>query len=536
MINQVHVRASVISLFVLFYMLLVPRVFGQSHEVKRDSLFKIVSFLASEKLAGRASGTPEDSIAAYYIADKFEEYGMIPLLGDSYVLPFELTLYREADSLSTLVLGDSILKFNRDYFLHPLSPVTDVSGRIVEITDNKINDGKIALMEISSDSVYYIATDLMNRGFKAILYHDPDNKGDFQRSNGVEFPVPVVSLDEKIVRMINQMKNPQMTLSSKTFSIKARSYNVAAVNSSEYDDYIMVGAHYDHLGSGGKYSGSLLPGSEEIHPGADDNASGVASILEIARTLNDAKKGVAVVAFGAEERGLIGSLRLTDTLRKEGLMPQFMINLDMVGRLRDGKLQAGGMDTFENSDSLLNALNASHGLNLLFSREGTGPSDHSSFYSKQIPVLYFTTGVHSDYHKPSDIASLINYEGLKSVTQFVSDVVRKLAGEEFKLIYKGGAGSDNKGGRHKQKFKVTLGVIPDFTYEKGDGFRIGPVNEGGAAYKSGLKEGDVITSLGTVPVRNIYDYMKALGTLNKGDTVVVVIIRDGYTQEILVDL
>jgi aminopeptidase YwaD len=535
-IYKVSYRALVISLVVLCYTIFVPRVFGQSVEVNRDSLLKSVSFLASEELAGRAAGSSEDSVAAYYIAGKFEEYGMIPLVGDSYVVPFEFTLYREADSLSVLVLGDSTLKFGSDYYLHPLSPIADVSGKIVDLSEDKISNGEIAFVEISSDSVYFIATDLMNRGFKAILYHDTDNKGDLKRSNGFKFPIPVVSLDEKIVRMINEMDNPQLALSSKTFSLKAISYNIAAITSSDQDDYIMVGAHYDHLGLGGRNSGSLLPDSLAIHPGADDNASGVASILEIARTLSDAKKGVAVVAFGAEERGLIGSLRLADTLRRNGLLPEFMINLDMVGRLRDGKLQAGGMDTFENSDSLLNFLNDNHSLNLIFTGEGTGPSDHSSFYSKQVPVLYFTTGVHSDYHKPSDKASLINYEGLKSVTQFVTDVVRELAGEDFELIYKGGAGSGNKGGRHKQNFKVTLGLIPDFTYEKGDGFRIGPVNEGGAAYKSGLKEGDVITSLGTVPVRNIYDYMKALGTLNKGDTVVVVINRSGCVKEVLVNL
>jgi hypothetical protein len=324
-------------------------------------------------------------------------------------------------------------------------------------------------------------------------------------------------------------------LSSKTSSVKSVSYNVAAVTPGKSDDYIMIGAHYDHLGLGGNYSGSLLPDTTVFHPGADDNASGVASILEIARTLKDSRKQIAIVAFGAEERGLVGSSKLSDTLRKMDLLPEFMINMDMVGRLRDSKLQAGGMATFQNSDSLLKKLNRPYSFDLLFSGEGTGPSDHSSFYSKGVPVLFFTTGVHPDYHKPSDKASMINFEGLERVTEFVSDIARVLANDDFEVIYKSGAGSANRS-RHKQNFKVTLGLIPDFTYEKGDGFRIGPVSEGGAAHKAGLKEGDIITSLGDVSVRNIYDYMKALGTLKKGETVVVVVVRDGIVNEIRVDL
>lgn len=287
---------------------------------------------------------------------------------------------------------------------------------------------------------------------------------------------------------------------------------------------IIIGAHYDHLGTDGRNSSLEKNPEGKIHHGADDNASGTAGVLELARyyTSNANKEPVnfLFMCYSAEEAGLIGSKYFTNhpTVDLAGI--HCMLNMDMIGRLNDstGKLMIYGVGT---SDVFVNTLesNNRHRFQLVLDSAGVGPSDQTSFYLKKIPVLHFFTGQHKDYHKPSDDAHKINYTGEKKVLQYMIDVTDDLA-RQPKLKFFIAASKQNTAA----SFKVTLGIMPDYAFQ-GKGLRIDAVNQGKPAEKAGLKDGDIIIQLGTVKIESIYDYMDALSKFNKGETTKVVVKR-----------
>jgi hypothetical protein len=291
------------------------------------------------------------------------------------------------------------------------------------------------------------------------------------------------------------------------------------------DETIVVGAHYDHLGRG--EPGTLEPGSHEIHHGADDNASGVAALIEIARKLSAREKKlprrVVFIAFTGEERGLFGSARYA----KEPLFPLdktiAMVNLDMVGRLVDDKLVVYGTDTAEQWNGMLDRLFESHPFKVTRHPEGFGPSDHSSFYAKQIPVLFFFTGTHKDYHRPGDTFDKINVEGMRRVADLAADTVAAIAEMPDRPKYKA-TGSPPE--FTKTGSRPYFGSIPDFSQEQ-PGYALSGVSKGGPAEKAGLKAEDVIIRLGEHPIGNLEDFDNALRKFKAGDRVLVVVKRAG---------
>jgi len=277
---------------------------------------------------------------------------------------------------------------------------------------------------------------------------------------------------------------------------------------------IVIGAHYDHLGRGGR--SSLAPDSKEIHHGADDNASGVAGVLELARIFAAEKqhrRTIIFIAFGGEEDGLVGShyyaehpvTPLTDTVA--------MINMDMIGRLKENKLIIGGVGTAQEWRQWIDAANArAQKFDLQLNEDGFGPSDHSSFYAKQVPVLFFFTGTHPDYHKPSDTADKINYEGEARVVAFVAELVRALDRSQSRPAY---AVAKSSSSATTRGFRVYLGTIPSYAESK-DGLVLDGVRDDSPAAKAGLKAGDRITKLAGREIRNVYDYTYALGEMKGG--------------------
>mgnify|MGYP000994663759 CR=1 FL=1 len=303
---------------------------------------------------------------------------------------------------------------------------------------------------------------------------------------------------------------------------------------------ILVGAHYDHLGMGGPGSGSLKPDTMAFHPGADDNASGVSAAMEAARLLKETttrkrlKKNIIFAAFGAEEKGTIGSAILADTLEKMGSLPSLMINLDMVGRLRDSVLQVGGTGTFQAADSLLGAhLDSSLHLVLKKTESGYGPSDHSVFYRSGIPVLFFSNPPHTDYHTPFDTPDKINYQGMAAIVTYVTAISRAVVVDGFEPLYR--ETMDTRSLPEQVRFKVSLGVIPDFTYE-GEGFCAGTVIKGRPSHKAGMQDGDVVLKIDRQPVKDIESYMKILGGLEAGQIIHITILRNGQIIELEVQL
>jgi aminopeptidase YwaD len=306
------------------------------------------------------------------------------------------------------------------------------------------------------------------------------------------------------------------------------------------DEYIVVGAHYDHLGMGGHGSGSRNPDTVAVHNGADDNASGTAGLIAIAAALKDAgvklKRSVIFVAFSGEEMGLLGSKYYTKHSPVELAKTKAMINLDMVGRLvpDSGSVVISGTGTSAEAEEILNTIGKNRPFQLKYSPEGFGASDHSSFYVENIPVFFFTTGAHGDYHTPLDDADLINYEGERDVLAMVYDVLVDIANREKNLTFK--EAGPKSASRMGQRFKVTLGILPDFTSSGNEGLRIDGLTKDKPASRAGLLKGDVITAINGKPVKNIYEYMDRLKTLQAGQTCNVDITRNGKTIVVLIQL
>lgn len=319
------------------------------------------------------------------------------------------------------------------------------------------------------------------------------------------------------------------------------SWNVVMVYKGEdTDGTLMLGAHYDHLGMGGRGSGSLRADTAAIHPGADDNASGVAAAVETARLLsewareNPLKKDIVFAAFGAEEVGTIGSGFLADTLKKIGRLPSLMINLDMVGRLKDSILQVSGTGTFEGADSLIRShLDSTTPFILKTSADGHGPSDHSRFYREEVPVLFITTGPHTDYHTPFDTPDKINYEGLFHIVRYTTTIAGTVAFDGFEPIYTEAYQTEPR--REQVAFKVSLGVIPDFIHE-GEGLCAGTVIKGRPGHKAGMENGDIVIKINDKPIPNVDVYMEALGELTPGEIIWVTVKRKDRILELEVQL
>ncbi|MEY2904222.1 MAG: hypothetical protein RJA52_238 [Bacteroidota bacterium] len=285
---------------------------------------------------------------------------------------------------------------------------------------------------------------------------------------------------------------------------------------------IIIGAHYDHLGYG--HSGSLHRGEPAIHNGADDNASGIAAMLYLVEKLKNSTlktNNYLFMAFSGEEFGLFGSkyYATNPTLPIQNV--NYMLNMDMVGRLNEENvLVINGVGTSPAWKPFLEGTNEQN-LKLTTTESGFGPSDHTSFYLQDLPVLHFFTGQHTDYHKPSDDSELINYDGIVKVSDFIMDLISDLDGKgklEFTKT------KDENEGRRASSFKVSLGVIPDYTYS-GTGMRIDGATDGRAGHSAGLVKGDIILKIGELDIKDIYGYMDALSKFEPGSASVIQIKR-----------
>ncbi len=298
-------------------------------------------------------------------------------------------------------------------------------------------------------------------------------------------------------------------------------------NKAEYT--VIIGAHFDHLGYGAE--GSL---SEEaaIHNGADDNASGVTVMLQLADWLKGkyTNNNYLFIAFSGEEKGLWGSNWFVKHPTVELLSINYMLNMDMVGRLdKEKKLAVYGTGTSPTWNTVLQKIADSNGVKMIAKESGVGPSDHTSFYLEDEPVLHFFTGQHDDYHKPTDDADKINYEGMKTVQKFIEDVIAA-ANDAGKLEFTKTKDEDS---RKAPKYSVTLGVIPDYMFE-GPGMLLGGVKEDRPAQKAGMKKGDVVIKIDDLEITDMMAYMKALGMYKKGDTSKVTVKRG--EEEITLDV
>ena len=530
-----------------------------------------VSYLASDALDGRRTGTAGANDAARYIAGEFSRAGLMPGVGKaarkpkaiiaSYLQTFPYVGRVELGKNNVLLLVNTDvgveMRVGEDWMPLGISAnqtlnLTGVVNAGYGITANELNyndykgtfsKNQVAVIRTGTpdgDNPHGRFTTAGQLRFKIaaaqsagvgalLIISEEDNlKNDslarLRYDNAGLAGIPVAVISKRTAEKLANVK--QVSLATNVVRAEVPSYNVVGVLEGSdpvlKKENIIIGAHYDHLGRGGEGSGSLAPKAGEIHHGADDNASGTAGLIELARIFGaqrpKLKRTLIFIAFGGEEEGLLGSnyyvnhpfAPLTNTVG--------MINMDMIGRMKDRKLVIGGVGTAKEWRDLISTEKS---FELTLNEDGFGPSDHSSFYGKQVPVLFFWTGTHNDYHKPSDTWDKINYNDEAKILSFVARIIRGIDGADKRLTYTT-AKSDpapRTGG-----FRVYLGTIPNYA-DSSNGMLIDGVRDDSPAAKAGLKAGDRIVKIGDRDVKNVYDYTYALGEMKAGQEYVFEVMR-----------
>ena len=513
-------------------------------------------FLSSDALKGRKPGTPEADVAREYIAGKMMAYGIEPMGENGYFQKFPVPEYAAVDyDATTLSVGNAQLEGHVDFYPVSISCETGKAssktvfvGYGITTEDGSYDDfkgldvnGAIAVMNVSSpDGIHphsaYAAyhslnervASLVEKGAKGILLINPegtasDTQEFFKSINASSLPVFFVRNEKWVNKLMKRAQKTTMSVSiSERFS---DGYNVIGYIHNNKRKTVVLGAHYDHLGMGGE--NSLYKGPAAIHNGADDNGSGTTLLLEAMRYYaqrQDTNYNYLIQFYSAEELGLIGSKYWANNPTFPLKEVEYMINSDMVGRLRDNRLQLSGTGTAVEWDEILDT--PIHGLDIKKDPAGVGPSDQTSFYYKDLPVLHLFTGTHDDYHKPTDDADKINYKGMAKLASLIYTITARTAYYE-NVTFQKTTSSEQK---TTPNFSVTLGVVPDYLFG-GPGLRIDGATEGRPGANAGLKAGDVIMKIGAIAIDDIYAYMTALGAFKKGDTTALVYVRDGKEVE-----
>lgn len=609
-----------------------------------DRLQQVISYLASDALEGRRTGTPGANDAAHYIAGEMNRYGLRPGIqiarpartrGENlsrYLQPFpyvasvalgKTNLFSvnpgRADDIAQFPVGADWMPLGFSSNGEVKSAEMVFAGYGISSAELKYDDYAVSNVKdrvaivfagtpdgdnphgqfVTAGQIRFKAAAARAAGARALLIIADEEKLKDDRlsrlsyDNAGEAGIPVIGISRQMAAKLfgsadtnlldyekaadartvaatpssaalrSPMRGHTLNITTDVVRRVSPSFNVVGIlpgsDPKLKGETVVIGAHYDHLGRGGE--GSLAPREGDIHHGADDNASGVAGLLELARMLSSHKprRTVVFIAFSGEEEGLIGSnfyvnhpiVPLQNTVA--------MINMDMIGRMKEKNLIVGGVGTAQEWRSMIDADNDLQSMTvslnttgvdrpklptgvpvvtgtngnpvvtldpgkkfvLTLNEDGYGPSDHSSFYGKQVPVLFFWTGTHADYHKPSDTADRINYEGEARVVAFVERIVRDIDHSDKRPTYTV-AKSESQG--RSSGFRVYLGTIPNYA-DSNDGLKLDGVRDDSPASKAGLKAGDKIVKMAGREVKNVYDYTYALGEMKAGQEYEVEVVR-----------
>ena len=551
-----------------------------------DRLQQHVKHLASEALEGRRTGTKGATEAARYIAAEFKRVGLKPLASGAqrngsesrYLQQFPYVAGVKLGNGNGFTIGNEKLETGVDWLPLGFSSSAKVTGKLVfvghGITASELNHNDYANAQAAGqiavalqgtpdganphgrfarfEGVRWKAVAARNAGAKAlvVIAREPNFKDDrltrlVYDNTGGEAGLPVIVLSRAAAdRLLAASSTSLSQLEQSAPDGKALTgpvnlwtdvvrsvvpaYNVIGMLEGSdpvlKKEYVVIGAHYDHLGRGGEGSGSLAQRSGEIHYGADDNASGTAGVLELARVFSAQnprpKRSLIFMAFGGEEEGLLGSNYYVNHPLAPLASTVAMINMDMIGRMNNRRLVVGGVGTAQEWREII-AADPEKLFQLTLNEDGFGPSDHSSFYGKQIPVLFFWTGTHNDYHKPSDTFEKINYEDKAGILRMVARIVNQMDAEDKRLTYTT-AKTDpvpRVGG-----FRVYLGTIPNYA-DSNNGLLLDGVRDDSPAAQAGLKAGDRVMKIGKFDIKNVYDYTAALGEMKAGEEYVVEVVR-----------
>jgi len=499
-----------------------------------------VSFLADDKLEGRRAGTEGERLAYTYLSDQFKNIGLLPK-GDNgtYIQQFEINDGKQIGKTTHFIINDNDLKVGKDFFPLQFSPNNSLEATPVMAFQEKGTpwfwDIKSVLEENKNNPHFDLienikskADDLNDKGATALIIYnssDIDDELKFegkQKSEAAKIPVIYVTKIAREKYLQDSASALDIKLKVAIEDKKRTAHNVIGYLDYGAANTIIIGAHYDHLGYG-EDENSLWTGAPAIHNGADDNASGTAAVIELARMLkshNYKNNNYLFICFSGEELGLFGSKYFTDHPTIDINTVDYMMNLDMIGRLNDSTktLLIGGYGTSPSWGKILSAKEKL--FSIKFDSSGVGPSDHTSFYRKDIPVLFFFTGTHSDYHKPTDDVEKINFNGEVYIVKYIYKIIEQ-ANQTGKLVFAKTSEMQMGSSPH---FTVTLGIMPDYTFS-GNGVKVDAIVEGKIAQKAGLKAGDVIMELGDNKTFDLTSYMKALGKYKKGDAAKVKVLR-----------
>lgn len=570
-------------------------------QITAEEIKAHLNYLASDELKGRFSGTPEERLAGDYIKAQLESYGLKPAFNGNWFQEFPFIEKVELTKNNSLKLSidgkENNLILKKDFTTLSFSGKAKVSGELVfvgyGISASKLNyddyegidvKGKIVVAmkshpeNDSSRSEFERYSTLRNKANNAkekgasglIVVNGWLPKNDdilpdprYDGAPGIkDFPVAQISRTvfedllknsgntfAEIQKQIDGSKKPESfavkntkaEISTEAVEVKKIARNVGGLLEGNdpvlKNEYIVIGAHYDHLGIDHLKDASMYKGTDlQIHNGADDNASGTTGIMEVAELMasmkNELKRSIIFLGFSGEELGILGSTYYTNNPSVDITNITAMLNMDMIGRLNEeSNLTIIGSGTSSKWKEILNAKN-SYGFKLAMSDGGSGGSDHQAFSNKSIPVLFFFSGTHSDYHKPSDDVEKINIAGQEKILKFVFDVANEIQKTEKRLDY---VKVQEVAQRPMGRSRVTVGSVPEFGYN-GNGYKLSGTTEGSPAAKAGMKAGDIIIKFGPKTVGNIYDFMYAVQEYKAGDKVDVVALRDGKETTFTLEL
>ena len=509
-----------------------------------------ISYLANDKLEGRRAGTNGEKLAGEYISQKFQEVGLQPKGSEGFFQPFEIYDGKQINSATHFVINENNLAVNKDFFPFPFSQNISIEAlpsiAVQEADMPWFYDLKETLEENKNNPHFDLNDYIRNNAKKAksrgasavILYNSSsiDDKLKFDSKDRTE------KLDVPVIYVFNEAAKKYFTDQTATLDIKMKvdvgekkrtGRNIIGYLDNGGARTVVLGAHYDHLGFGEDGNSMLRTGEKAIHNGADDNASGTAALIELARILKNTKQknsNYLFIAFSAEELGLNGSKFFTEHPTIDFTKVNYMINMDMVGRLNDSSqvVTIGGYGTSPQWSSLIDPHNKKNPFVIRIDSSGTGPSDHTSFYRKDIPVLFFFTGLHTDYHKPTDDFDKINYIGETKIINYISSIVLSPVITDQKLAFI--KTRETQTTSSLRSGSVTMGIMPDYTFA-GTGIRCDGVTDGRPAQKAGLKAGDIILKVGEYNISSMDSYMQMLGKFQKGEKAKVKFKRGNEEME-----
>lgn len=495
-----------------------------------------VHYLADDKLEGRRSGSAGEKLAAEYISNQFKTYGILPKGTNGYLQVFPIYEGKQINKATQLIINGNVIK-EGEFFPFPFSPNSIIEAMpaialqesgmpwftdLKEVLEANQSNPHFDIMEHIRTHVKQVE----EKGATALLVYNTSGKSDHlnfdPKDASVKTSIPVVFVTKNVANRFFNDESATLEIKLVTDIVEKyrQGHNVIGHIDNGAAGTVVLGAHYDHLGFGEDGNSLVRVNEKLIHNGADDNASGTSALIELSKILKDKKyKGsnYLFIAFSGEELGLFGSKYFVENPTIDISKIHYMINMDMIGRLSDSNkvITLGGIGTSP-SWSFIPAENKLP-FTVKIDSSGSGPSDHTSFYRKDIPVLFFFTGLHSDYHKPTDDAEKVNVIGSYQIMTFITDIINRLNKENQKPVF---TKTRERQMGTSTRFTVSLGIMPDYTFN-GPGVRADGVTDGRPAQKAGMVAGDIIVQLGEMPVHSMEDYMQALAKFKKGDHTIV---------------